>query len=77
MPAERLPAPTDTVRRLLSSLGNHVLTRDLEEELNRCRRSLEGRGEPDAAEAIRVAAETLAESIGTLKSRGTRVPTSP
>jgi len=73
-PAERLPPLTDTVRRLLSSLGDHVLTRDLEEELNRCRRSLEGRGEPDAAEAIRVAAETLAESVGTLNSRGTRVP---
>lgn len=76
VPAERLPALTDTVRRLLSSLGDHVLTRDLEEELNRCRRSLEGRGEPDVAEDIRAAADTLAESIGILNSRGTRVPTS-
>ncbi|MCJ2090091.1 DUF2254 domain-containing protein [Methylobacterium sp. E-005] len=76
VPAERLPALTDTVRRLLSSLGDHVLTHDLEGELGRCRRSLESRGEPDAAEAIRVAAETLAMSIGTLNARGTRVPTS-
>lgn len=76
VPTAQLPALTDTVQRLLSSLGDHVLTRDLEEELSRCRRSLAGRGEPDAAEAIRAAAETLAESIGTLNSRGTRVPTS-
>ncbi|MCJ2069107.1 DUF2254 domain-containing protein [Methylobacterium sp. J-030] len=76
VPGERLPALIDTVRRLLSSLGDHVLTRDLEEELSRCRRSLESRGEPEAAEEIRAATETLAESIGTLNSRGTRVPTS-
>ncbi|WP_457105910.1 DUF2254 family protein [Methylobacterium sp. P5_C11] len=76
VPDERLPALTDTVRRLLSSLGDHVLTRDLEDELTRCRRSLESRGEPDAAEEIRTAAGMLAESIGTLNSRGTRVPSS-
>lgn len=76
VPAERLPALTDTVRRLLSSLGDHVLTRDLEEELSRCQRSLASRGEGAAAEQVRAAARTLAESIGALNSRGTRVPTS-
>lgn len=76
VPVERLPALTDTVRRLLSSLGDHVLTRDLEEELGHCRQSLERRGESDVAEEIRAATETLAKSIGALNSRGTRVPTS-
>lgn len=74
VPSERLPALTDTVRRLLSSLGDHVLTRDLEEELTRCQHSLISRGEADAAEEIQAASETLAISIGTLNSRGTRVP---
>jgi uncharacterized membrane protein len=76
VPGERLPALTDTVRRLLSSLGDHVLTRDLEEELTRCQQSLVSRGSPDAAAEIQVATETLAASIGTLNSRGTRVPAS-
>ncbi len=75
VPAERVPALTDTVRRLLSTLGDHVLTRDLEEALSRCRHSLDGRGEPQAAGEIRAAVEALATSIGALNARGTRVPT--
>ena len=68
---------TDTVRRLLSSLGDHVLTRDLEEELTRCQQSLISRGNLDAAAEIQAATEALAASIGTLNSRGTRVPAFP
>lgn len=76
VPAERLPALTDTARRLLSSLGDHVLTRDLEEALNRCRLSLDGRGQPEAAEEIRSAVAALAASIGVLNARGTRASAS-
>ncbi|MCJ2073045.1 DUF2254 domain-containing protein [Methylobacterium sp. J-030] len=74
VPVERLPALTDTVRRLLSSLGDHVLTRDLEESLDRCRLALDGRGEAPVADEIRLAAGKLASSIGVLNARGTRVP---
>ncbi|MCJ2013627.1 DUF2254 family protein [Methylobacterium sp. J-076] len=74
VPAERLPALTDTVRRLLPSLGDHVLTRDLEQELRGCRCALESRGEARAADEIEAATGQLAESIGVLNSRGTRVP---
>ncbi len=76
VPSERLPALTDTVRRLLSSLGDHVLTRDLEEELTRCQQSLISKGNPDAAAEIQVATEALAASISALSSRRTRVPAS-
>ncbi|MEH3148663.1 MAG: DUF2254 domain-containing protein [Methylobacterium frigidaeris] len=71
--AERLPALTDTVRRLISSLGDHVLTCDLEQELNRCRIALNNRGEGPVADMVQEAACKLATSIGELNARGTRV----
>jgi len=73
VPTERLPALKDTVRRLLPSLGDHVLTSDLEEELIRCQLALKARGEPHTAVEIGEATGKLAESIGVLNSRGTRV----
>ena len=74
VPDAQLPPLTDTVRRLLSALGDHVLTADLQHELSRCRLALIGRGEDAAADAIQEAAGKLAASIGVLHARGTRVP---
>lgn len=73
-PADRLPLLTDAVPRLLSTLGDHVMTREVERSLAACERSLRGRGEAAAADALHEAAAGLGRSVGRLNARGTRVP---
>jgi len=69
--AERL---ADVVERMLSSLGEHVLTRDLQFALEDIAAALSARGFAPAAHRVREATTLLAHSLGRLKSRSTRVP---
>ena len=69
--AERL---ADLSRRALTSLGEHVLTRDLERALDDLYRALEARGFAQDAQSMQAATRRLATTIGTLNSRSTRVP---
>lgn len=77
---ERLPA-VDQRRveelwlRSLAGLGDHVLTSELDEALTTLERTLERANRYDALAAVRTAHEELAQSIGKLNSRATRVPT--
>jgi uncharacterized membrane protein len=76
---ERLPLPhrqraEDLLLRSLPALGDHVLTADLDDALNRIERTLDMSGRFATASAIRDAHEQLASTIGTLNSRSTRVP---
>ena len=73
-PADRLPLLTDSVLRLLSTLGDHVMTREVERGLSACEDALRGRGEAETAEALREAAAGLGQSVGHLNARGTRMP---
>lgn len=63
------------VLRSLSSLGEHVLTRELEDALDVLSQALAATGHDAAAEAVTRATGTLRRSIGVLRSRSTRVPT--
>ncbi|HKW11426.1 MAG TPA: DUF2254 family protein, partial [Gemmatimonadaceae bacterium] len=68
--AERL---ADVVRRALSSLGDHVLTRDLERALLDLERGLRKRGFAETAHAVATAIAQFALSLGHINSRATRV----
>jgi hypothetical protein len=72
-PAERQRAE-DLVLRSLSGLGDQILTRALDDALAALAESLDEGGALDTARAVRVARNQLAESIGRLNSRSTRVP---
>ena len=69
--AERL---ADIANRALSSLGEHVLTRQLDAALADLAKALDARGFTTVARAVSAATADLAASLGTLNSRSTRVP---
>jgi hypothetical protein len=64
----------DVVRRALASLGEHVLTRDLEEALEAVALALSDRHLSEPEHAVRVATKRFASTLGELNSRSTRVP---
>ncbi|MCC6312731.1 MAG: DUF2254 domain-containing protein [Thermomicrobiales bacterium] len=75
---ERLPAAqqqraVDLVLRILSALGDFVLTDELDTALLQLAAALEQARQIDAAAAVRTARAELAASIGNLNSRSTRV----
>ena len=69
--AERL---ADVARRAVSSLGEHVLTRQLEAALDELADALARRGFAAVGSAVADAATQLGGSLGKLNSRSTRVP---
>ena len=69
--AERL---ADIANRTLSSLGEYVLTRQLEAALHDLAKALGARGFDTVAGAVSDASTELAASLGKLNSRSTRVP---
>lgn len=69
--AERL---ADVARRALSSLGEHVLTRQLEDALDDLSKALDERGFTAVSGNVSEATAALAASLGQLNSRSTRVP---
>lgn len=69
--AERL---ADVAHRALSSLGEHVLTRQLDVALRDLTEALRERGFVTVADAVGEASADLAASLGKLNSRSTRVP---
>jgi hypothetical protein len=75
----RLPAGErwrvdDVVLRILSALGDLVLTRELDLALSQLAATLRSAGRSAPADAVDRARATLAQSTGRLNSRGTRVP---
>lgn len=62
----------DIVLRMLSGLGDHVLTRDLESALTGLIGTLEAVGRPAAAAALLAAKDCLERSVGKLGGRSTR-----
>lgn len=65
----------DAIARLLSALGDLVLTADLAAALDGLTEALDRAGSTGTAAAVRRAQERLARSVGELNSRATRVPT--
>lgn len=64
----------DIILRIVSGLGDHVLTADLDHALDALSEALTRAGRPRIAEAVRDAQGALRASIGKLNSRATRVP---
>ncbi|RZM32914.1 MAG: DUF2254 domain-containing protein [Sphingomonas sp.] len=61
-------------RRLLSSLGEHVLTVELEAALAALAETLSAQGYAEIGKAVDTATARLATTLGSLNSRSTRVP---
>ncbi|HRW09749.1 MAG TPA: DUF2254 family protein [Caldilineaceae bacterium] len=73
----RLPTPVQehaimVIQRLLSALGDHVLTTELDQALTALTAALTGAGHLEDAHAVEEAQSALRRSLGTLHSRATR-----
>ncbi|MCB0108969.1 MAG: DUF2254 domain-containing protein [Caldilineaceae bacterium] len=73
----RLPTPVQehtmmVIQRLLSALGDHVLTTELDQALTALTTALTGAGHLENARAVEEAQSALRRSLGTLHSRATR-----
>jgi transcription initiation factor TFIIIB Brf1 subunit/transcription initiation factor TFIIB len=76
LPAAEQEQADEFTRRMLSALGDHVLTVELEDALQRLQSVLAIEGEADTASALAQAMEELGTSVGRLNSKSTRVPDS-
>lgn len=74
LPRALQPRAEDAVRRILSALGDHVLTARLDGALTRLGSVLLAAGRIDTGLAVQQARGALATSVGTLHSRADRVP---
>ncbi len=72
---EAVDQVADIVLRSLSALGEHVLTRELEDAFKTLSQALAAAGRNATAETVTRATGILRQSIGVLNSRSTRVPT--
>jgi len=72
MPKHLQQRTEDLVLRILSALGDHVLTLELQNALIALSQKLEQAGSSVTAHAVKVATEQLAQSVGKLNSRSTR-----
>ena len=75
---DRLPEPqqaraSDVVLRMVTGLGDHVLTAELENALRELARALEAGQQPAAARAVAEGVDGLRRTVGSLNSRATRV----
>lgn len=75
LPDEWRTRVEDSIFRILSALGDHVLTAELDIALSSLAQKLESSGRGETASAVRAAQKQLRRSIGKLNSRSTRVPT--
>lgn len=66
----------DITRRLMSGLGDQILTRELQDALTELGQALADAGCMEASNQLKVAQAELAQSLGALNSRATRVPAS-
>lgn len=73
MPNDLQPRLDDAIRRVLTALGDHVLTAELDRALAELGDSLSEVGRHDTAALVRRARDSMAELMGTLAGRGSRV----
>ncbi len=72
VPDDLVLSLANVARRSLSALGDHVLTDELQKAMVALAKALEKRGSELAASEVDLACSKLAETIGSLQSRGTR-----
>jgi len=73
LPREWQQRAEDLILRILSALGDHVLTGELNAALSELTAKLRSLERFDTADAVQKAQEKLALSVGKLNSRSTRV----
>ncbi|MGH6609027.1 MAG: DUF2254 family protein, partial [Burkholderiaceae bacterium] len=73
LPAKQQPRAEDLIRRILSSLGEHVLTAELDEAIEALVRSLIKADRREAAAEVQLAQQELSVTTGKLGARSTRV----
>lgn len=73
LPPQQQARTEDIILRILSGLGDHILTAPLEAELTVLASALAAAGRTDTAEAVRRGRDALARSIGEIHSRATRL----
>lgn len=72
LPIEARLAAVGAIRRILPSLGDHVLTGVLDRALLEVEAVLRANGESSVADEVRRARDAMASDLGTLQARGTR-----
>jgi uncharacterized membrane protein len=72
LPAEARLEAVAAVRRIIPSLGDHVLTGVLDGALRELEAALLANGESRVASEVRRARDAMARDLGTLQARGTR-----
>jgi hypothetical protein len=72
LPADARLQAVAAVRRILPSLGDHVLTGVLDSALLEMEAALRTNGESHVAFEVRRARDAMARDLGTLQARGTR-----
>jgi uncharacterized membrane protein len=73
LPPEQQARAEDVIRRVISTLGDHVLTAELDRALVALVAALADSGRHGTAAAVQTARDTLAATVGTLNSRASRV----
>ena len=73
LPPDQQMRVEDIILRLLSGLGDHILTARLDGELQALARALENAGRTSTASAVAEAREVLGRSVGEINSRATRI----
>lgn len=63
----------DVIKRILSALGDHVLSKDLEKSLTKLSETLSSEGNQTTTQILRDAHHELSKSIGQLANKSTRV----
>lgn len=74
LPDQQQRRAEDAILRMLAGMGDLILTHELDRSLTALANALSHAGQHDTAGAVRSAQADLAESIGRLNSRSTRVP---
>lgn len=73
LPADEQIRAEDLILRVLSGLGDHMLTAPLEHALRGLAGTLASCGRGETAAAVRTACDTLARSVGVINSRASRL----
>jgi len=64
----------DVIKRILSAMGDHVLSNDLDKSLTRLIETLSSsKGNQATAKTVRIAQEKFSRSVGQLANRGSRI----
>ncbi|HET8769688.1 MAG TPA: DUF2254 family protein [Gemmatimonadaceae bacterium] len=74
LPADQQAMAERSILRILSGLGDHMLTNRLDRDLMALSDSLRRAGAAGTAHAVEVATRELGRSVGALNSRSSRVP---